>query len=626
MRNFPLVSLAAILCLGLSLHGCGEQTDSSTDATGGDGGGPNGGTSSGGAGRSGGASGGGGHAELSGGSGGTSGGPGGTSGAGGHGGQGGGGKSGGGGKEAGGAGGASGASGGGGKEAGSGKSGGGGKSGASGASGGSGKSAGGGMGESAGTSGGGTSNGGTVGGGASGAGTSGASQGGAGQSDGGASGAGQGGQGDGGGGGDASGKAIGKGAAVSPYLVGQNYWYFTAITENWPLVEASGVTMIRVGGIEFNVTPPKDSEYLDRVKQIRAIGAEPLLQVPRSLSGAQAADLVTLLNVTKGQKVRFWCIGNEPEQNGLGAGEVANYTRTIASAMKAVDPSIQIFAPESAWYNEAILKPLVGGDDDITGKDANGRYYIDGVSFHTYPNPTYLNQFDRGTVVDSGNGFRKNVVNLRKLLDKADSQSGRTGEAKLRWALTEFNITYENPPSNGVEDYAVTSFVNGQFFAEVFGIGMEYGAQFVAPWSVLEDGKGGKYDLGYLDNLGGVTRPRSSYWHLQLVAQYFRGHHAAGTTNQPLVKAYGAGDGAQLAVMILNEELAKPYHFTLHLDAAAPPSNDPLDIHVDSGLTGETSGDIGAQATVVLLFDDQGKLTRRLDYSLTDAMAWVPPH
>jgi hypothetical protein len=345
-----------------------------------------------------------------------------------------------------------------------------------------------------------------------------------------------------------------------------------------------------------------------------------------SLSEAQAADLVTFLNVTSGQNIRFWCIGNEPEQKQLSADAVATYTRTIASAMKAVDPSIQIFAPESAWYNENILKPLIGGASDITGKDANGRYYIDGVSFHTYPNPTYQNKFDRGTVVASGNGFRNNAVQLRKALDAADAKNGRTGSAKLRWALTEFNITYENPANNDVQDYGVTSFVNGQFFAEVFGIGMEFGAQFVAPWSVLEDGSRGKYDLGYLDSLGGVTRPRSSYWHLQLVAQHFHGTHAAGTTNQPLVKAYGAGDGAQLAVMILNEELTQTYHFTLHLSAAAPASADPLDIHIDSGLTGEVSGDIGQQATAVLLFDGQGKLTKRIDYSITDAMAWVPPH
>jgi hypothetical protein len=420
--------------------------------------------------------------------------------------------------------------------------------------------------------------------------------------------------------------AIGKGAAIDPFLVGQNAWTRAALASSGPLVQASGVRLIRVGGIEWNDTPPTEAEYLQMVSQIRAIGAEPLLQVSRSASAVQAEALVTALNVTKGQNVRFWSIGNEPEQNQLSPAAVATYVRTLASAMKKADPSIQIFAPETAWYNDAILGPLLGGANDITGRDGSGRYYIDGVSFHAYPNPTYLNQFNRGTVTASGDGLRNSVANLKAKLDAANVKNGRTGSARLQWALTEFNVTWKNPTNNGVGDYAVTSFLNGQFFAEVFGIAMEYGARFAIPWNIHEDGSRGTFDLGYLDGVAAVKNPRSSYWHMQLVATHFRGRFAAGRTNRPLVKAFGAGDGTKLAVMVLNEETTQTYRFTLHLGNASAPSADPLDIHIDSALSRDVTGTIDAQATAVFLFDGQGTLTKRLDYRLGDALAWMPPH
>ena len=53
--------------------------------------------------------------------------------------------------------------------------------------------------------------------------------------------------------------------------------------------------------------------------------------------------------------------------------------------MRDADSSIVIFGPECAWYDEAYYKPLIGGAYDITGKDPKGRYFINGVSFHTYP-------------------------------------------------------------------------------------------------------------------------------------------------------------------------------------------------------------------------------------------------
>lgn len=425
-------------------------------------------------------------------------------------------------------------------------------------------------------------------------------------------------------GGGASGDAIGKGAALSPTLVGQNLWYPDGLASLWPAVKASGVTLVRIGGNAPNKTPPSNAQYLDWVNQIRAIGAEPVVQVSQLVTDAQAKDLVTFLNVTKGLKIRLWNIGNEPDLDKIPVEQVAAYVRGHAAAMRAADPTIQIFAPDLAWYDEPYLDALLGGASDITGKDTDGHYFIDGVTFHTYPNGA---TFDRVKAIAAAPGIRANVEKLVAAMEAADAKNGRTGSAKLQWALGEFNITYSNPSNNDVGDYAVTSFLNGQFFAEVFGIGMQYGARYVAPWSIQESSGGrGPQDLGYLDGPTSNARPRSSYFHLQLVASYFHGRYAAGKTNQALVKAYGAGDGQTLAVMIANEDDKNGYPFTLHLDGTGGEIPGALDIGIDSGLSGQVTGEIGAQSTAVLVFDGQGKLTKRVDYAIGDALAWTPPH
>ena len=426
-------------------------------------------------------------------------------------------------------------------------------------------------------------------------------------------------------GGDAGGAAFGHGAALSPYLVGQNFWYPSSVSSLWPVVKASGVALMRIGGNAPNKTPPSEAQLADWVAQVRAIGAEPVVQVSQASTDAQAGALVTALNVTRRLGVRYWNIGNEPDLDKVPVADVGTYVRGHASAMKAADPTIRIFAPDLASYNEAYLGPLVGGAEDVTGKDANGRFYVDGVTFHTYPHGA---TYTRADVVGSAAGLRANVAKLRAALAAADAKHGRSGATKLAWALGEFNLTYANPAANDVGDLGVTSFINGQFFAEVFAVAMEAGAEYAATWSVQEaDGGRGTADLGYLDGPVATAKPRSSYWHLQLVAQRFHGRYAPATSTQPNVKAFGAGDGDTLAVMILNEDAATKYTFSLALGAAKPaPDAGAVTLHVDSELAATFTGSIDAQATAVLLFDRGGAMVKRIDYMIADAMAWKGPH
>ena len=123
---------------------------------------------------------------------------------------------------------------------------------------------------------------------------------------------------------------------------------------------------MRVGGYnnDANTQDPFDDAAFDTaVAYARAIGAEPIIQVPllADISGkpptaATAAAMVTYGNVTKGYGLKYFSIGNEPDlyaSQGLTPirrcrRSPATRRPTIArrpgpyvTAMKAVDPEHQ---------------------------------------------------------------------------------------------------------------------------------------------------------------------------------------------------------------------------------------------------------------------------------------------
>jgi hypothetical protein len=419
---------------------------------------------------------------------------------------------------------------------------------------------------------------------------------------------------------------VGTGPALSATLFAQNYWREQDITQLWSVVQESGVKLVRYGGHYADVEDvPSREKYADVVQQIRAIGAEPYLQISHTFSADTARDVVDYLNNVHKLSVRFWCVGNEPDlaQNGpISAADTAAYVKTLASAMKQADPSILIFAPELAWYDRDYLTPMLGGELDITGKDANGHYYIDGVSFHRYP---FGSSYQRADVLAQAGAMRADVKELLIALEAANQKHQRAGARKLGWALTEFNISYANPAANGVDDVGVHSFLNGQFFAEVFGIGMELGAFTMATWSVHEsDGARGAGDLGYLDGPLGSTKPRSSYYHLQLLAQHSGGQFAPATSSDALVRVIASGDGKHVSVLILNEDQAAAREYRLQLDGT-PSSGKPVTLTVSAGLDASYDGQIAAQSSELLVFDAKGQLSEHVRYGIEQARAEQGP-
>ena len=282
----------------------------------------------------------------------------------------------------------------------------------------------------------------------------------------------------------------------------------------------------------------------------------------RSVTSEEAEALVRRLNASPATRVRFWSIGNEPLLRKPDLiQEVHAYLMRIAPAMKKADPTIEVFVFDECEMRAPAYEALCGGPLDITGKNPDGTW------------------------------------------TRADQKHGRTGAARLKWGLTEANVTWANPDRR-VEGFGNPSFVGGQFLAEVFGVGMELGAFTVAPWCISETDHA-ETDFGYL-GLPPEFHPRSSYYHTQLMARHMGGSFVPSRTNEAKVKSIATRDGDGLAVMLLNQLQDRDLEYDLALSKDAP-STKPLAVRVDAGLAVKVAGWLPRETTTLLRLDGEGR-------------------
>ncbi len=388
----------------------------------------------------------------------------------------------------------------------------------------------------------------------------------------------------------------------------------------WGDIKASGSGVIRFGGIAPDRNKPTFFQYIKMIDAVRSNGMEPIIQVPFHMnrySAAQAAEIVKYVNVTKGKKVKFFIIGNEPdlEYKYTNATQVATYFKAFATAMKAVDPSIITVGPEVAWYNTNIINGLTtpGGADDITGKDANGRFYLDIITFHAYPFNGTQSRADVLSKLTSPNGFQDNLTDLNKRIATCNTYHNRTGAAALKAAVTEANIAYANAANDNLNGVGTNSFVGGQFWAEMLAIGMKKGLQFINLWSVVEGSNTGS-DIGFISKSNSNKKP--TYHHFKMLADNFKGTYCDGTDNVANVKAFGSQDGKQIAVMILNQDLSSNYNYTVRLNNSAVTGNNALKINIAANVNKEYTGSIDNQSTTLLIFDMAGNIVKKMEYRL----------
>ena len=414
---------------------------------------------------------------------------------------------------------------------------------------------------------------------------------------------------------------------ISPYLFGQNYWMDRSdegtrpgyIYMLWPKIEESGIKAVRIGGGAYERRLPNRAALTAVIDSIQGIGAEPVLQMPSHYSAEEAMELIRYFNKNPKRKpIKYWSIGNEPllrERDGIQ--KVYDYVMRLAPAMKEADPSIKIFIFDECSLFEEPHRRVLGGDLDLTGKDKNGNWLVDGITFHRYPGGRTRDN----VIFSSTRDIRRQIELLMEMLEFADKKNGRTGDAKLLWGLTEFNVTTSNPDRE-VSGIGCPSFLGGQFIAEIYGFGMKYGAFTMTPWCISETDRV-RTDYGYL-GLPMDFHPRSSYYHTQMMALNMKGEFLQTQSNNSFVKTIGAKSDDEICIMILNRDDAHDYNFDLFLNKESD-SGKPLNVHADVGLDVTISDTIPNQTTIMFILTKTGEVKKKYIYGITHNLKNLPP-
>lgn len=418
---------------------------------------------------------------------------------------------------------------------------------------------------------------------------------------------------------------------ISKYLFGQNMWLTQGaegtrigyIDDLWPKVEKSGVSIIRIGGNGYNKRMPSYETLTKWVHAIKSIGAEPLMQVSQHKTPEESAKLVAFFNKNQKTRITHWSIGNEPfHMAKMTVEEISKFIKEHASAMKAVDPSIKIHVPDlAAYYNEAYEPLLLDNKLSVSGRDQNGNWYVDGINFHNYPNAKEYTRSD--VIFYSVTKMRGMILDLKEDIAAANKKYERTGDDALVWGLTEFNITYDNPDDLSVEGIAVPSFINGQFWVDVFCMAMEFEAFTVTPWCIQESDRASSY-FGYI---GGPPNfnPHATYYHMQMLSSHMKGEYIKMKSSNPYLKVFGSKTDNEFTVVIMNQHETASFDIDLNQINKMDYIEATLDISSAKSIKADYKGVSKPNSTLLIKFNKKGKKTLELLYNLEMAKEDLAP-
>ncbi len=286
---------------------------------------------------------------------------------------------------------------------------------------------------------------------------------------------------------------------INPLAYGANHgpWAFVNY-DLWDEVEAAGITFLRFpGGNWGDENNLRASHLEDFVALSRRIGAEPQISV-RLQGGTpeQAAEIVRYTNLEQGYNIKYWSIGNEPElyqsDSGFEDYDTARYNRewrSIAEAMRAVDPNILLLGPEITQYTanpESDPRDGNGIDWMRAFLEANGDY-VDLVSFHRYPFPASMTAgpASPAELLANSQEWALIIPSLRTLILET---TGRD----LPIAVTEINSYWTNV-SGG--ETTPDSFYSALWWADVLGHLIRQKVEIVAYFSLQSNPSTGGYGL-----------------------------------------------------------------------------------------------------------------------------------
>jgi len=341
-----------------------------------------------------------------------------------------------------------------------------------------------------------------------------------------------------------------------------NYWqwpasYVNGVAGTEAMIAALHPAVIRVGGYnnDTNMPNPFDDAAFDAaVAYARAMGAEPLIQVPlladkdgQPPTAATAAAMVAYANATKGYGVKFFSVGNEPDlypDSGLpgsaGQPAIPGFTpsaycaliRPFVEAMKAADPSIQIVGPDLSYKYQAgngsydWLTPILTTCGDL----------FDVVSIHRYPF-----EAKQATLAAAS----ADATKLASVLSSVRTILAGTGNAAKPLAVTEANVAYDATAC--VLDGSPGTVGSALWMASSLGTAIEQGLWTFAVWGIAD---ANPYAFGLVDMPPAHT-PRPAYYAYALFADHFGTTRIEVTSAPAGVAAYASRNDADDATEII---------------------------------------------------------------------------
>jgi hypothetical protein len=344
-----------------------------------------------------------------------------------------------------------------------------------------------------------------------------------------------------------------------------NYWtwmptFGNSVAGTEALVAALTPSYMRVGGYNNDANTPDsfDDAQLDAmVAYARAIGAEPILQVPHlaadnvgtAATPDTAAAIVQYANVTQGYGIKYFSVGNEPDlydtqglPSDMAMPAIPGYTpaeycasvTSFVTAMKAVDPSIKIVGPDLAYKYQAgaginldWLTPILQTCGDL----------FDVVSIHRYPFEAAM----AGLPAAAGDPvqFRQVMTSVRGIMQQ-------TGQGDKPLALTEMNIVYD--ATGCVLEASPGTVGSALWMADILGSSIALDLWTSAVWDISDPDS---WSLGILGLPPGHV-PRPEYYAFLLYAEHFGPTVLPSVTGLPAgVSAYTSRNAADNATEIV---------------------------------------------------------------------------
>jgi hypothetical protein len=391
--------------------------------------------------------------------------------------------------------------------------------------------------------------------------------------------------------------AAGAGVTVTPVTISTatrtprtiswsvNYWtwmptYGNDVVGTETMVAALTPQYMRVGGYnnDANAPDPFDDAQLDAmVTYARAIGAEPILQVPLLADTAgnpptadTAAAMVQYANVTQKYAIKYFSIGNEPDiydtpgqpswpaMMGYTYQDYCTAVTSYVAAMKLVDPTIQIVGPDLAYKYQA------GGGPDLdwlTPILQTCGDQFDVISVHRYPFEAAMATLPAAQ--DDAVTFRQVMTSVYGILQN-------TGQGAKPLALTEMNVAYD-ATTGCVLGGSPGTVGSALWMADILGSAIELGLWTSAVWDISDPDD---WSLGLI-GLPPAHVPRPQYFAYALYAGHFGPTLLPSVTGVPAgVAAYASRDSGDDATEIIvvnwnTSPVALSFQVT---DLATPPA------------------------------------------------------